>query len=300
MLYYMYFGITLADFNAYPGLAPPLEPTLNPMRIRPYLTLLLFFAWIAPACGPGDDAPPELPELPPAEVFNWGGQPFSVSPPPEGWRREKSQSGGLSGVRFVKSGSVGEEIRLAEHYSLDERDRCERLTTLLRDLDKLDRREFQKAIHRARLYASPPINDDEARMVEAANSWLDRARDAYRRGQPEETRAAIIDALGYATAVRYSLDEVLERVIFSPSSYDSFGTVVAQQPVTGEVAGEAAVSVDFTLDSRDRKILYHGRQVYVMRNNRLFVMAFLGLPENLPLFEQVVATVSFPQGRCEH
>jgi hypothetical protein len=38
----------------------------------------------------------------------------------------------------------------------------------------------------------------------------------------------------------------------------------------------------------------------VLHNNRLFVVSFQGLAENLPLFEQVVDTVAFPPGRCEH
>jgi hypothetical protein len=233
-------------------------------------------------------------------VFNWGGQPISVSPPPESWRREKAQSGGLRGVRFIKIGSVGEEIRLAEHYALDERDRCARFSELLRDLDKLDRREFGKATHQTRLYASPPINDREAYLVELANGQLDRARETFNRDQPGKTRTAIARAFEHAVAIRYSLDQVVDRVMFSPDSYDSFGKVEVQSPVGGELAGEPSVSVDFTLDSRDRKILYSGRQVYVMHNNRLFVMTFLGLPENLPLFDQIVAGTSFPPGQCAH
>lgn len=70
--------------------------------------------------------------------------------------------------------------------------------------------------------------------------------------------------------------------------------------MAGSLAGEASVSVDFTLDSTNRGILYHGRQVYVAKNNRLFLTSFLGLAENLPLFEQLLETVSFPPGQCAH
>jgi hypothetical protein len=270
------------------------------VKARLILYLLLLSVCGTTACGPGGGSSSELAALPPAEVFNWGGQPISVSPPPESWRREKAQSGGLRGVRFIKIGSVGEEIRLAEHYALDERDRCARFSELLRDLDKLDRREFGKTIHQTRLYASPPINDREAYLVELANGQLDRARETFLRDQPVKTRTAVARAFEHAVGIRYSLDEVVDRVIFSPDSYDSFGKVEVQSPVGGELAGEPSVSVDFTLDSRDRKILYSGRQVYVMHNNRLFVMTFLGLPENLPLFDQIVAGTSFPPGQCAH
>ena len=263
-------------------------------------SVLLLFAWVLASCGPGGGSSSELAALPPAEVFNWGGQPISVSPPPESWRREKAQSGGLRGVRFIKIGSVGEEIRLAEHYALDERDRCARFSELLSDLDKFDARQFSKALHQTRLYASPPINDREAYLVELANEQLSRARLTFLRDQPVKARSAVTRAYEHAVGIRYSLDEVVDRVMFSPDSYDSFGKVEVQSPVEGTLAGEASVSVDFTLDSRDRKILYSGRQVYVMHNNRLFVMTFLGLPENLPLFDQIVGTVSFPPGQCTH
>jgi hypothetical protein len=268
------------------------------MNGRSILALALVCAWLLPACGPGDAYVPV--ELPPAEVFHWGGQPFSASPPPEGWRCEKEQSGGLRGVRFIKSGSVGEEIRLAEHYALDDRDRCDELAELLRDLDNLSHRGVASRIQKAKLYARPPINADETLYADEANRRLDEARHAVVNGREADARRAVKDALDTAAGIRYSLDDVIDHVMFSPSSYDAFGTVVAAQPSETRVGGERAVQVDFTLDGRDRRILYHGRQVYVARNNRLFVLTYLGLPENLPLFEQVVQTVSFPPGRCEH
>lgn len=88
--------------------------------------------------------------------------------------------------------------------------------------------------------------------------------------------------------------------MFTAKQYDSFGKVVVESPAEGTVGGQPSVSVDFTLDSRDRKVLFHGRQVYVLKNNRLFVLAFLGLPENLPLFQRIVDSVSFPEGVCTH
>ena len=52
---------------------------------------------------PSGGSSSELPALPPAEVFNRGGQPISISPPPETRRREKAQSGGLRGVRLFRA-----------------------------------------------------------------------------------------------------------------------------------------------------------------------------------------------------
>ncbi|MGI9265466.1 MAG: hypothetical protein ACR2QU_11100 [Gammaproteobacteria bacterium] len=249
-------------------------------------------------CGGSDDSAGGSFELLPPEVFTWGSQPVSVSPPPETWRRDKVQQGGLSGVRFIKSRSVGEEISISEHYALDERARCTQLTELLSDLENLDDREFALRIQRARFYVPEPINADEKRWADWANESLDRARDAHRNGQPGETRRAITDAFEQGARIQYSLDEVVDRVMFHESQYDSFGQVIGHTPVDGVIAGEQSVSVDYTLDSTERDIKYYGRQAYVLKNNRLFVFTFHGLPENIPLFEAILETVTFPPNQC--
>ena len=251
------------------------------------------------ACG-GDESPGTTAtfDLLPPEEFTWGSQPVSVSPPPEIWRRDRAQSGGLEGVRFIKSRSVGEEIRFAEHYALDQRSRCTQLLELLSDLDNLSEREFALRLQRARFYVQPPVNADEKRWADYANESLDRARDAYRNGDLGGARRAITDAFEQGARIRYSLDEVVDRVMFHESQYDSFGQVVAHLPRQGMIGGEPSISVDYTLDSKERGIKYAGRQAYVLKNNRLFVFTFHGLPENLPLFEQILETVTFPPSRC--
>lgn len=249
-----------------------------------------------------DGGSPREPAPTPAgtERFDWGGQPIAFAVPDASWRRDREQSGGLRGVRFIKSGSVGEEIRVAEHYALDDRDRCSRLEELLDELENLSRGEMQHATRHARLWASPPIHSREERDVELANAELDRALASFRADDLEAAREAIGEALQHAVGIRYTLDEVLDRVLFTRAQYDAFGKVEVEPPVEGSIAGEPSVSVDFTLDSRDRDVLFHGRQHYVLKNNRLFVLAFIGLPENLPLFEAIVESVDFPAGSCAH
>lgn len=252
------------------------------------------------ACGGSDEAAGDGAtfELLPPEEFVWGSQPISVSPPPETWRREKAQSGGLEGVRFIKSRSVGEEIRIAEHYSLDQQSRCTQLMELMSDLENLSDQEFASRLQRARFYVPKPINADEKRWAEYANESLDRARDAHRNDDLGGVRRAITDAFEQGGRIQYSLDEVVDRVMFHESQYDSFGQVVAHLPEQGTIGGEPSVSVNYTLDSKEREIKYSGRQAYVLKNNRLFVFTFHGLPENLPLFDQIVETVTFPPSQC--
>jgi hypothetical protein len=256
--------------------------------------LLLLVLGAAAGCG----SEPEDQPLAQAEVFTWGDQPISFSPPPDGWRREKHQSGGLQGVRFVKTGSVGERIHVAEHYSLGDRDRCTELQGLLREFDQLNRQTFPRAVQKARLWVPEPINHRDTWVVHEANQALDRALAAYRMGDSVGARRAIGDALEKAGQMQYTLDEVVERVMFSTEGFDGRAKFVIGEPAPGEVAGEPMIWVGYTM--RFRKQNYIGREVYVLKNNRLFVASFQGLAENLPLFERVVDTISFPPGSCEH
>ena len=150
--------------------------------------------------------------LPSPETFTWGSQPIAASPPPEGWYREREQSGGLRGVRFIKSRSFGEEIRITEHYALDDRLRCTEQMELLEQLDNLDRNDFMRRLQRARFYVSNPINSFEQRSAEAANEYLDEARAAFHSGDRSGARRAIRQAIDQGLSIRYQLDEVLDRV----------------------------------------------------------------------------------------
>ena len=91
----------------------------------------------------------------------------------------------------------------------------------------------------------------------------------------------------------YSLDDVVEETRFTTAGWpvhpDSF--VIAPM-VADTVAGLPAYRLEFTLNLPEKTLV--GREYYVLKKNRLFEAAFLGLPVNLPLFERVVETISFP------
>ncbi len=91
----------------------------------------------------------------------------------------------------------------------------------------------------------------------------------------------------------FSLDDVVEETRFTtegwPVHSDSF--VIAPM-VADTIAGLPAYRLEFTLNLPEKTLV--GREYYVLKKNRLFEAAFLGLPVNLPLFERVVDTISFP------
>lgn len=88
----------------------------------------------------------------------------------------------------------------------------------------------------------------------------------------------------------YSIDEVVAETRFStegwPIPADSF---VVEEMQRAMVAGVPAYRLDFVLNAPER--IYVGREYYFTKENYLFEAAYLGLPENLPIFERVVATI---------
>jgi hypothetical protein len=239
-------------------------------------------------------------EMGPPERFVWDDEPISFSPPPADWERQREQSGGLFGARFVKYESGGQAIHLAEVTAVGQRDRCSELKALLRDLDELSPREFQTRLQRARPYLRDPINRSEKDAFKAANNRLDQARKAEREGDPAEVRDRISAALWDLKWVEYTLSEVVEPVLFTGEEWAGHGEIELQEPLAGEIAGEPSLHVDYLFDSKDKDRVFTGRKVYIEHNNRLFEASFLGVEEYLPLFEAMVQSISFPGGACEH
>jgi len=93
----------------------------------------------------------------------------------------------------------------------------------------------------------------------------------------------------------YRLEDVYQETQFSlegwPVPADSFTVHVA---VLDTMAGMEAYRLDFTMNPPDREHQLVGREYYFLVNNHLFEAAFMGLPTNLPLFERVVDTITFP------
>lgn len=105
----------------------------------------------------------------------------------------------------------------------------------------MDQREFAKALQRAKLYANPPINDEEAWFAAEANLILDDARAAFFATDPAGARAAISQAIAEARRIRYSLDEVVDEVIYRGEGFPPYISVEVGKPVAAELAGEPAI-----------------------------------------------------------
>lgn len=247
---------------------------------------------------PQDVAGQDVP-LPPPEVFTWTtGQPISFSPPPDTWNPSRYQNGGAEGVSYVLAGSKGEQILVAERFNLGRRDRCAKLKEILENMQDYDRSSFFRAIGEARLYDGEPYNAHEKRTVKAVNGTLERATEAYVRADTTTARLELEWALEQAVTIRHTVEETVAEVLFTREKNSVYPGLQVDEPVSGEVAGERALVVNFTFQGHGTPMV--GRRVYVVKNNRMFEFGFQGLQGNLALFEKVLDSVIFPPGVCEH
>jgi len=250
----------------------------------------LFFiltAALVAACDSGLLAP--APSQP--ETFDWAGQQISLAPPPAGWRREGQSSGGIRGARFVKERSVGEAIGVGDYYLLAHRLRRATLQKITDHFDTFDRRDFQKALRQAYASTDSPFSPLEAQVAADINAALGRAAAASRMNDREGARTELGVALGAAARLRFTLGDVLDAVVFTPERREDpqRWIVVGHRETT--IDGEPAIIVDYTFDTPERRL--SGREAYVVHDSHLFVATFLGLEENLRVFDRVVGSIRF-------
>jgi hypothetical protein len=264
-----------------------------------WISVVALISLLAGCAGGGTEPAQEPVELLAPETFTWTGQqPVSFSPPGEGWRSSRYQNGGTEGVDFVKTGSIGEQIYVAEHFFLGRRDRCSQIAELLRTLEGYEPHAFDGAARKAKLYVPDETDPVKRGNILRANEALDAARESFRSGDLFFARVELERALEHARCISYTIDETVDRVLFTKARNPVYPSLEVEPPEDSTLAGLSAVMVRFTFEAHGESLL--GRRVYVVANNRLFAFGYQGLPENLPLFEQVLETVSFPSGPCAH
>ena len=266
------------------------------MKLLSGVGAALFLAIGLTGCGGKNH---EVMPLPPAEIFTWtGGQPISFSPPPEDWKRSRYQNGGTEGAQFVLAGSGGEMVFLAERFFLGSRDRCDQINKLLQDLDDSNPRTFRSDLTKARRYRDKSFNYHERETVGVVNRTLERAGQAYRAGDMYAVQNELSYALEQTGTIRYTVKETVEQALFTAERNPVYPALQVDAPMDGEWAGGPAIIVKFAFTSS--RVPMIGRRIYVVRNNRMFEIGFQGREENLPLFERIVDSITFPAGPCEH
>jgi hypothetical protein len=228
----------------------------------------------------------------PVETFRWAEQPVAFSPPPEGWRREGYGQGGLNGLMFIKTGSVGEGITVAVHYVISDLDKTAELRDLLDRYDNLNVFERERALGWAEMRTDSPITPNEAEIAAAVNDEVRAARLADRLRDTEGVKSRLRSALDRAEALRFRLSDVREGVVFQPdrrSNPDSFQVMIRRDTT---IVGHDAVVTDYEFHGPER--VYRCREYWLVENNHPFTAQYIGLEKNVGLFDRVVSTITFP------
>lgn len=227
------------------------------------------------------------------ETFDWVGQPITFAPPPDNWRREGYGDGGWLGAYFVRERSVGERIYVADYRIVAERDNHDDLREFLDKIDTYNESEFRRALQNVLRRTDDPLSPLEGDVSTRVNECLHRASMAQLNGDPSGARWEVQAAVREAERLRLTLGDVLARVEFHPERRQEPSKWQVLGRREGEVAGCPAVFVDYTWQGEER--LYHCRDAYFMRDNHLFSASFHGLKESLKVFDEVVASIQFPE-----
>jgi hypothetical protein len=241
-----------------------------------------------------------------AETFTWNGdQPISFAPPPIGWEASRYQQGGLSGVDYVKRGSVGERISIAEYYKVGRRDGCSMIREVLDGLDTLSTSELKRKLRSAVYGPERAINAREKRILTSLRQYTHSALGEIDDGHFNEARRQLDQALRIRGQNRFKLNDFIDEVMFDLKPGGDVVRVDIGQPQARWIGDEQAQTVDYEIDVNRQFVgaaaemtTFAGREAYVMSNNRLFVLNFQGLRENLALFDRVVDSITFPKGLC--
>jgi len=235
----------------------------------------------------------EAPSLRPAETFNFASQPVSFSPPSTPWEAEGQLSSGQRGVRYVKRGGVGEAITVADWYDVSGRLRRVELAALAETDPNYETFDFEHALRKAWARTERPYSALESEVATDINNALNLARQARQKRDYATLREQLQAAQTAADRLHFSYEEVIDRALFRPetTSDPSRYRFVGRRDT--QVAGARAVTLDYTLELPEgRRYL---RKTYTFHNDHVFVAEFIGLKETLPLFDKVVASISFPQ-----
>lgn len=89
-----------------------------------------------------------------------------------------------------------------------------------------------------------------------------------------------------------TVEEILPRLRLTKEHFRSADSATVGEPLPAVVAGLSAFQTDYTV--RERSMQHRGREFIAVADRHAFVLTFLGRDSDLPVFENLVASVSFP------
>jgi hypothetical protein len=230
----------------------------------------------------------------PLEVFHWSDQPIAFSTPADkAWTREGHQGGNQQGVSFTRYEAPPSRMTIAEFMLTSRRDHRAEIAELLKqDIEALSARDFSRRIGLLRLPLDDPLSDAEIESFQRANAALDRALQEYFGGHPRSAPPWVEQAIREVEGLAYEVADVAPRLALSADRFTLADSAFVWAPVERDVAGLPGLQTDYAIS--ERSMLHTGRRVFTVIGMHTFVFEFLGRPKDLPLFERVVDSVTFP------
>ncbi|HEY6195877.1 MAG TPA: hypothetical protein VI504_12615 [Candidatus Eisenbacteria bacterium] len=255
------------------------------------LIVLAVALFAIPACS-GRSMPRRV-RLGPPERFGWVAQPVEFSAPPEPWEREGDAGGGFVGVRFILRGGGGQVLSVAAQKSWTERLPRERIEALIAEFPRLDERELYRRLSLLRVQIDDPLTDAESQAAAGLNAAVNRAETDVAGGHVSFVKDDLDAGLRAVDGFRPTLAELLPRLRLRPERMSEPARWILGRAHDTTLAGLPAFGGDDTLDAPEQRLLY--RQVFWVVNGCAFQAIYQGRPENQHVFEQVLASVRFPE-----
>lgn len=113
---------------------------------------------------------------------------------------------------------------------------------------------------------------------------------SFTRSAAPPSRIVVADAA--LEPAPLTVEEALSRLRLTQEQFRSADSALVGEPVAAAVSGLPAFQTDYTL--RERSMQHRGREFLVVSGRHAFVISFLGRETDLPVLENLVASVHFP------
>ena len=135
------------------------------------------------------------------------------------------------------------------------------------------------------VFSPPPAPFTRERHAEGGRKGV-----SFTRYAAPPTRITVAEAL--VDPAPNTPEEALARLRLTKESFKSADFAEVGEPAPAAVANAPGFQTDYTI--RERSMDHQGRELVVLTGHRVFVFTFLGRPADVPIFEALVASASFP------
>jgi hypothetical protein len=199
-------------------------------------------------------------------------------------------------VRFILRGGGGQVMSVAAQKSWTERLPLERIERLIAEFPNLDERELYRGLSLLRVQIDDPLTEAEAQAAAGLNVAVDRAESDVAGGHVSFVKDDLEEALRAVEGFRPTLAELVPRLRLRPERMNEPARWILGTAHDTTLAGLPAFASDDTLDAPEQRLLY--RQVFWVVNGCAFQAVYQGRPEHQHVFEQVLASVRFPEAEA--